>query len=261
VDKRISAGENLALELTFTPDELDEVLSSMKQDTAPGPDGLPVAFFKHLWGSLKGPILRLVNDFVLGRVDISRLNFGIISLIPKVKCADSIKKFRPIALINVIFKFVTKAYAIRLSPLAHRTIDRSQTAFIKGRCLHEGVVALHEIVHELRSKKLRGLLLKLDFEKAYDRVNWDFLREVLTRKGFYAMLVHRLMRLVSGGQTAINVNGEISPFFRNTRGVRQGDPLSPILFDFMVEALAAMLSRANESHHIQGWFNTSFPEE
>jgi hypothetical protein len=93
VDKRISAGENLALELTFTPDELDEVLSSMKHDTAPGPDGLPMAFFKHFWGSLKGPILRLVNVFALGRVDISRLNYGIISLIPKVKGADSIKQF------------------------------------------------------------------------------------------------------------------------------------------------------------------------
>jgi hypothetical protein len=104
-------------------------------------------------------------------VDIARLNFGAISLIPKVKGAEDIKQFRPIALINVIFKFIAKAYAIRLAPIAHRMVDRSQTAFIKGRCLHEGVLALHEIVHELREKRLGGLFLKLDFEKAYDRVN------------------------------------------------------------------------------------------
>jgi hypothetical protein len=140
----------------------------MKPDSAPGPDGLPVLFFKKFWGILKGTILQLLNYFALGRVDIARLNFGIISLIPKVKGADSIKQFRPIALINVIFKFVAKAYAIRLAPLAHRTIDRSQSAFIKGRCLHEGVLALHEIFHELRVRKQRGLILKLDFEKAYD---------------------------------------------------------------------------------------------
>jgi hypothetical protein len=115
---------------------------------------------------------------------------------------------------------VAKAYAIRLAPLAHRIIDRNQNAFIRGRALHEGVLALHEIAHELRMKKLGGLLLKLDFEKAYDRVNWDFLREVLVCKGFSAMLVHHLMQLVMGGQTAINVNGEIGPFFRNARGVR-----------------------------------------
>jgi hypothetical protein len=155
-------------------------------------------------------------------VDIARLNFGIISLIPKIKGADSIKQFRPIALINVIFKFVAKAFAIRLAPLAHRTIDRSQSAFIRGRCLHEGVLALHEILHDLRSKKLSALILKLDLEKAYDRVNWEFLCEILHCKGFSGMMVHRLMQLVQGGQTAINVNGEIGPFFHNARGVRQG---------------------------------------
>jgi hypothetical protein len=92
-------------------------------------------------------------------VDIARLNFGIISLIPKVKGADDIKQFRPIALINVIFNFIAKTYAIRLGPLANRTIDRNQTALIKGRSLHEGVLALHEITHELRVKKLKALLL------------------------------------------------------------------------------------------------------
>jgi hypothetical protein len=89
-------------------------------------------------------------------VDITRLNFGIISLIPKVTWADGIKQFRPIVLINVIFKFVAKAYAIRLAPVSRRIIDRSQTAFIKGRCLHDGVLALHGIAHELKFKKLEG---------------------------------------------------------------------------------------------------------
>jgi hypothetical protein len=252
LETQISEGENRELELTFTSAKLDEVLASMKPDSAPGPDGFPVLFFKHFWGILRGPILQILNDFTLGRVDISRLNYVIISLIPKVKGADSIKQFRPIALINVIFKFVAKAFATRLAPLAHRTIDRSQTAFIRGRCLHEGVLALQEILHEIRAKKLHGLILKLDFKKAYDRVNWEFLCEVLIRKGFSAMLVHRLMQLVQGGQTAINVNGEIVPFFRNARGVRQGDPLSPILFDFLVDALAAILSRACQAGHIRG---------
>jgi hypothetical protein len=83
-------------------------------------------------------------------------------------------------------------------------------------------------------------------------VNWDFLREVLLRKGFLGTMVHRLMQLVMGGQTAVNINGEIGPYFPTTRGVRQGDPLSHILFDFMADSLAAILSRANGAGHRQG---------
>jgi hypothetical protein len=155
--KRISRKENEELELTFIGEELDAVLAIIKVDSALGPDGLPVSFFKKFWRILKGTILGLLNDFALGRVDIARMNFGVLTLIPKVKGAEDIKLSNPIALINVIFKFVAKAYAIRLASLASMMIDRSQTAFIKGTAMQEGVLALHEIAHELRTKKLGGL--------------------------------------------------------------------------------------------------------
>ena len=157
----------------------------------------------------------------------------------------------------MIFKFVAKAYALRLSPVAHRTISASQTVFIKGRHIHEGVLSLQETVHEVKSKRLGGVFLKLDFEKAYDRVDWGFLREVLLRKGFDPGWVHRAMSLVSGGQTAIAVNGEIGNFFRNGRGVRQGDPLSPLLFDFVAEALASILDRAKNAGSSEEFLTSS----
>ena len=135
----------------------------------------------------------------------------------------------------MIFKIIAKAFATRLDPIAHRIISPNQTAFIKGHFILEGALALHEIVHELKNKKLGGILLKLDFEKVYDWVNWDFLVEVLRRKGFDASLVHRIYQLVSRGQTAISINEEMGPFLRNKRGVRQGDPLSPLRFNFLVE--------------------------
>jgi hypothetical protein len=81
-ERRVMDEENLRLELTFTPKDLEEVLLSMKPNLAPGPDGFPVLFFKRFWGILKGPILQILNDFSIGRVNIARLNFGIISLIP-----------------------------------------------------------------------------------------------------------------------------------------------------------------------------------
>jgi hypothetical protein len=161
----------LALALSFSAQELDEVLSLTKADTAPGPDGFPVSFFKSCWSWLKPLILNILNEFALGRLDIARLNFGVLSLIPKVPGADSIKQFRPIALINVIFKFISKAYAIRLTLIAHRTISFAQTAFIKGRQILDGALALHEILDELHVSHQPAIILKLDFEKAYDRVN------------------------------------------------------------------------------------------
>ena len=197
-------------------------------------------------------MLHILNYFILGRIDVSRLNFGVLSLIPKIPRADQISQFRPIALINVVFKIISKAFASRLDPIANRIISPTQTAFLKGRCILDGALALLEIVHELKSKKLGGILLKLDFEKAYDRVNWSFLIEVLRRKGFDAGYIHKIQQLVSGGQTAISINGEIGPYFHNKRGVRQGDPLSPLLFNFIVEALSAMLSAAAAAGHIKG---------
>jgi hypothetical protein len=203
----VSDLENEELRRSFTPEELDVFLKETKIDTAPGPDGLPVIFYKKFWPMLRRPVLQILNGFAMGTVDIARLNFGILSLIPKVTGAVDIKQFRPIALINVIFKLVAKAYAIRLSPVAHRTISLAQTTFIKGRFIQDGPLALHEIIHELKSKRLPAVLLKLDFEKAYDRVSWDFLREVLLRKGFEPVITHRIMQLVTGGQIAISING------------------------------------------------------
>jgi hypothetical protein len=139
-------------------------------------------------------------------------------------------------------------------------ISHSQTAIIKGRFIQDGSLALHEIIHELKSKNLPAVLLKLDFEKAYDRVNWHFLKEVLLRKSFNPAYVHRIMQLVSGGQTAISINGEVGPYFRNKRGVRQGDPLSPLLFDFVADALDIILTRARAAGHIQGVVSHLIPE-
>ena len=257
--KRVSDGENLALSLTFSESELESIVLDMKSNTAPGPDGLPAPFFKKFWPECKLGVLHILNDFVLGRIDVSRLNFGVLSLIPKVLGADQITQFRPIALINVIFKIISKAFASRLDPIANRIISQTQTAFMKGRHIVDGALSLLEIIHELRVKKLGGILLKLDFEKAYDRVNWSFLLEVLRRKGFDAGFVHRIEQLVSGGQTAISINGQVGPYFRNKRGVRQGDPLSPLLFNFVVEALSAMLSAAYAAGHIQGVVPHLFP--
>lgn len=161
--------------------------------------------------------------FCLGIVDISRLNYATISLIPKVKGADSICLFRPIALMNNIAKFPSKGFATRLSPVAHKVISQHQSTFIKGHFILDGILSLQEIVHDLKLNGMNAIILKLDFEKVYDMVSWSFLQDMLLAKGFNGAYVQRLMQLALGGHTAVNVNGVVGPYFKNGQGLCQGD--------------------------------------
>jgi hypothetical protein len=115
---------------------------------------------------------------------MSRLNYGLITLIPKLKEANNIKQFRPICLLNVDYKWFTKVLTMRLSKYAQKLISPAQTAFIPGRYILEGIVMLHEVLHHLRVHHRQGIILKLDFEKAYDKVQWSFMIEVLKKKNF-----------------------------------------------------------------------------
>jgi hypothetical protein len=151
-------------------EEIKEVVMSMKENPAPSPNGFSVSFFKKFWDIIKGDMLKMFQVFWEDHLDIKRLNFGVITLVPKLKEVNSIKHYRPIRLLNVDYKCFTKVLTNRLVPVARKIINKNQTGFIKGRSILEGVVVLHEVLHELHRSKARGLILKIDFEKAYDRV-------------------------------------------------------------------------------------------
>ena len=126
----------------------------------------------------------MLQELYHGRLNLSRLNYGVISLLPKIKDANSILQYRPICVLNVMFKAITKALTLRFTPLARQVISSLQTGFIPGRYILDGCVILHEVLHELKTSHSEGILLQLDFEKAYDRVQWPFLAEVMHRKNF-----------------------------------------------------------------------------
>jgi hypothetical protein len=113
----------------------------------------------------------LFHDFYEDKLPLFSLNFGIITILPKQKEAMHIKQFHPICLLNVSFKIFTKVVVNRMTGIATKLINPSQTAFIPGRNIMEGVVMLHETIHEIHRKKMSGVILKLEFEKAYDKVN------------------------------------------------------------------------------------------
>ena len=188
----------------------------------------------------------------MGKLYIHSLNFGVITLLPKITDATRIQQYRPIYLLNVSFKVFMKVLNNRILKMTDKLIRPSQTAFILGRYIMQGVVILHETIHELHRKKKDGVILKLNFEKAYDNLKWPFIQQVLRMKGFSPVWCEWISKVMSRGSIAVKVNDNLGHYFQTRKGVRQGDPLSPILFNIVVDMLAILISRAKEAEQIHG---------
>jgi hypothetical protein len=121
-----------------------------------------------------------------------------------------------------------------------------------GRNIPEGVVILHETIHELHRKKMDGVLFKIDFDKAYDKVKWLFLQQVMRMKGFDPVWCNWIKSFIQGGSVGIRVNDDIGHYFQTKKGLRQGDPLSPMLFNLVADMLVVLIARAKEDGQVGG---------
>jgi hypothetical protein len=251
-EERLGKVERECLAAPFSKREVEVAIDGMKSESDPGPNGFTVTFFKRFWKLLKGDIMSMVQDFNHSTLDLKRLNYGMATLVPKIKEANNIRQYRPIYLLNVDFKISPKLLTDRITPLADDLISDSQSTFIKGRNILEGVVVLHEVLHELRRTKQQGVLFKIDFEKAYDKVRWGFVQEVLLEKGFLEIWIQQTMSIVQGGQVCINVNAEGTNYFKTYQGLRQGDPLSPLLFNLVDEVLATLMRKVSNQGKVKG---------
>jgi hypothetical protein len=173
-------------------------------------------------------------------------------LIPKVEEASEMKAFRPISLLNCSFKIFSKVLTLRLERVTQRLVAREQSAFIRERYILESVVIAHEVVHSIHKAKLLGVVIKLDYEKAYDRVSLDFLMEILISRGFGDKWIQWIKRLVVGGSVSVMANGEESQTFKTGKGLRQGDHVSPLLLNLVDDVLNRMLARAAREGLVSG---------
>jgi hypothetical protein len=186
----------------------------MEKNKAPGPDGIPAELYQTFWDLIKEDFMGMVKCFYSGELPLFWLNFGTIILLPKKENAIQIQHYRPICLLNVSFNFFTKVATNRISIIAEKVIRPTQTAIL------EGVVILHETIHELHRKKLDGVLLKLDFKKAYDKVKWSFLQQTLRIKGFDPKWCDWIKNFVEKGSVGIRVNNDIGHYFQTRKGLR-----------------------------------------
>jgi hypothetical protein len=143
----------------------------MEKNKVVGLDGMSIEFYQKYWSFIKKDVCDLFEDFYLGTLNIQRINYGIITLLLKVKDANKIQQFRPICLLNCIYKLFTKCLTIRLESVNGRILHKAQSAFVQGGNIMNSILALHVILHERKRKKQIGVVLKLDFEKAHDKVH------------------------------------------------------------------------------------------
>jgi hypothetical protein len=218
----------------------------MHSDKAPGPDGLNPAFYKRFWDLCGSEIFEASKQWLLQGRFPDDLNNTNIVLIPKVDNPTSMKDLRPISLCNVLYKIVSKVLANRLKPFLTRYISFEQSAFVENRSILDNVMVAMETIHHMKCKvkgKVGEVALKIDISKAYDRVEWKYLMNVMNKMGFCEKWKKWIVMCLETVQYSIMINGESVGPIKPGRGLRQGDPLSPYLFIFCAEGLTTLIRR------------------
>jgi mannosylglycoprotein endo-beta-mannosidase len=199
-------------------------------DKALGPDGFVGAFLKNSWQVIKEDLMIAFNLFYHQHEQrFHVLNTAHMVLIPKKPDAKCVADYRPISLSHSIGKLLSNCLANRLSSELNRLVSRAQSAFIKKRSIHDNFVYTQNLIRALHRQQQPGIFLKLDLAKAFDSVRWDFLMEVLTRFGFGPRWRSWVSTLLSSSSSSIMLNGARGQWYKHFRGLRQGDPLSPML--------------------------------
>ena len=255
VPRKVTPEMNLSLNAPYKAEEVKLALFQMFPTKAPGPDGFPAHFFQRHWDICGEEVTKAVLNILNGVEEIGEANQTLLVLIPKVSDASSLTQFRPISLCNVILKIVSKVQANRLKRILLEIISEEQSAFVPGRLITDNIITAYECLHFMKKKRGRSsqfCALKLDMMKAYDRVEWDYLKAIMLKLGFSDRWVASIMKVVTSVTFSVLFNGERTEVFKPSRGIRQGDPISPYLFLLAAEGLSCLLRSRGNSENLSG---------
>lgn len=242
----ITEAQNELLMLPVTREEVRKAVFSMHSDKSPGPDGLNQTFYQRFWNIVGTDVVNFCNKFIIDGELPNGINHTLVCLILKVKQPEKMTDMRPISLCNVLFRVLSKVLANRLKPCLNGLISNKQSAFVEGRLLTDNALIAFELNHYIKRKTQgkKGVVgLKLDVSKAYDRLEWSFLENMLHKFGFSDVWVDRVMLCVRSVSYSFIHNGTVFGNVKPGRGLRQGDPISPYLYILCVEGLSSIIRR------------------
>ncbi|XP_073051225.1 uncharacterized protein [Primulina eburnea] len=232
-------------------EEIKQALFDMEPFKAPGPDGFPAGFFQKMWPTVGQSIYdSALNFFTSGNIP-KGMNDTLLTLIPKVSNPELVSQFRPISLCNVSYKILTKTMTNRLKHVMPDLVGPYQSSFVPGRQISDNIIVYQEVLHSMRKKSGgRGFMaIKIDLEKAYDKLSWDFIRHTITEAGFSQDWVRNIMSCIETPRFSILWNGEQLEWIKPGRGIRQGDSISPYIFVLCIERLSHLICQAVENNH------------
>jgi len=242
INTKLSPSQSAALAAPITIEEMGGVLERAKKGKTPGVDGLPIEFYQKCWNFI-GPILTLIAaDLLAGHELPAEMVQAKIAMIPKTEAqAPLSSKFRPISLLNSDYKLLAAVIASRVATTLPNLVDEHQTGFVPGRLILENITFNRDLIDFCEDTNSTLFMAFLDFEKAFDRVSWSYRDQVMERMGFPASLVDAVRGLYTHANSQISLNDRLTRPIRQTRGVRQGCPLSPVLFAIFAEPLGLLI--------------------
>lgn len=250
---KLDDGEWAAMEREVTIEETKKSLSRMGSYKAPGPDGYQAIFYKRTWHITGSALHEYVRRVMAGEGIPKATAEASLVLIPKEKYLTSMRGFRPLSLCNVPLKIVSKIIVGRMKDSLRKLISSNQTSFVPGRSGIDNAIVCQELIHSSRYTKARkgAAIVKVDLEKAYDRIEWSFVKQTLEDAGAPSKLTGIIMDLVSSSSCRLIWNGELTDEITPSRGLRQGDPLSPYLFVLCMERLGHWLMKKVEEGRLR----------
>lgn len=204
----------------ITEEELLETIKNFKKEKSPGPDGWPIEFFSHFYELFKNDMLRMVEaSRISGNVN-SALSATFLVLIPKKDKSSSFLDYRPIALCNSLYKIISKIIADRMKVVLNSFISKEHHAFLKDRLILDAIAMTQECLFTINSKNIDAAALKIDLKKAFDSVDWGFLRILVAKIGLRLQGINWIMACIENANFSVIINGIPSSFFKVERGLR-----------------------------------------